>query len=358
MHLRIKWIYEEAAATFRLTFAKSMILLQIVAGMLKMRLLRFQESKMLVDLGHTLFNAGLGDSHIRQRISELAAADSTTPWQKRFLFRMRARLDASMRQLAKQTLANASSEISESVTMHNLQGIREEIDRQKESVGNLWSAVLPETSLEWRRTLVGFLSTAAIGATSLVFLIAGFNGPGNPPGEMREDFAEHTLVGSDHVPQYATESWESVPNRASYDDTTPDRSHAIEPQKTRRVLPSENWTNGLIEPIASSPPRRTRVLNSSSSPYLDLLTTDPNYGRLNRYIVAEVDQRISDEKLALEIGALNELAKQANLAENDVIIMFDDAKLVARRHGLGPLEALNAVKGSIAWQSAYRDSNR
>lgn len=91
--------------------------------------------------------------------------------------------------------------------------------------------------------------------------------------------------------------------------------------------------------------------------FLRELLTDPVFGSLNRSIRSKIGSSLTRDELVSKIAQLNELAKMAKMDGSDVLRMFERAVAYSASKGLDPVDALDAVSGSIAFRLASEKQN-
>lgn len=122
-------------------------------------------------------------------------------------------------------------------------------------------------------------------------------------------------------------------------------------QKSMRVLTAALFVGGLLACVATP-------VHADDDTFLKQLLKDPDYGKLNKFVADEVGPSLTAQKLGIEIGTLNNLAKKAKMSEDKVLDLFKDSLKDAKRKGLSAVTALQATIGAIAFRLAQEKDKK
>ena len=94
--------------------------------------------------------------------------------------------------------------------------------------------------------------------------------------------------------------------------------------------------------------------------YLEDFLQDSTYGKTNRAIADEVGSGISKKELGVQLGTLNNLAKNAEISASKLLTEYRAMveSLKAKDVESPAVQALDALARNIAWRIAYEEQQK
>lgn len=109
-----------------------------------------------------------------------------------------------------------------------------------------------------------------------------------------------------------------------------------------------------VQPLAT----KAQPNPADTDALLEQLKGDAAFGALNSFVADAVGPSLSSKELGVRLCALNDLARQASMTENEVLDLFKQSLEEGQRLGLDPALSLGATQGAVAFRVALEQQDQ